>query len=156
MSNATLEVTTNPEQELYVIPCNVGRRQGYTCLGFEVCLRRASAIAAWLRQEGQPAEDVPADLRGTLDAYHRYCDLLVRAGEYCRQNDKRCPVELTPQLVGSEGRRVEVVDCCGQRRRFIVGRSTGWLPCHLEIARRNSSGGPAVMGTPFQSVRVVG
>lgn len=50
---------------------------------------------------------------------------------------------LTPQLVGLEGWRVEVEDVGGVKRRFIVGRSTGWWPCHLEIARRNSSGGTA-------------
>jgi hypothetical protein len=50
---------------------------------------------------------------------------------------------LSPQLVGLEGWRVEVVTTYGETRRFIVGRSTGWRPCHLEIARRNSSGGGA-------------
>lgn len=40
---------------------------------------------------------------------------------------------LSPQLTGLEGWRVEVVDIHGERRRFIVGKSTGWRPCHLEI-----------------------
>jgi len=48
-----------------------------------------------------------------------------------------------------------VVDRHGERRRFRVGKSTGWMPCHLEIARCNSTGGPAVTGAPFQSVRIV-
>ena len=48
---------------------------------------------------------------------------------------------LTPQLVGLEGWRVEVVTTYGKTRRFIVGRSTGWTPIHLEIPRRDSSGG---------------
>lgn len=51
---------------------------------------------------------------------------------------------LTAQLVGYEGCRVEVVDQNGNRRRFIVGKSTGWRPCHLEIrTRRSLGGGPA-------------
>jgi hypothetical protein len=50
---------------------------------------------------------------------------------------------LSPQLVGLEGWRVEVVTTYGEKRRFIVGRSTGWRPCNLEIARRDSSGGGA-------------
>ncbi len=50
---------------------------------------------------------------------------------------------LTPQLVGFEGWRVEVDTTYGETRRFIVGRSAGWRPCHIEIARRDSSGGPA-------------
>lgn len=50
------------------------------------------------------------------------------------------PSELAPYL----GWRVEVVDHDGAKRRFIVGQSTGWRPCFLEIARRTSlGGGPA-------------
>jgi len=53
---------------------------------------------------------------------------------------------LTPQLIGLEGWRVAVVDCHSDEeqpaeRRFIVGKSTGWRPCHLEISRRNALGG---------------
>lgn len=48
---------------------------------------------------------------------------------------------LSPQLKGLEGWRVEVVTTYGEKRRFIVGKSTGWKPCHLEIARRTSMGG---------------
>lgn len=50
---------------------------------------------------------------------------------------------LSPQLVGLEGYRVEVVTTYGETRRFIVGKSTGWKPSHLEIARRDSMGGGA-------------
>lgn len=54
---------------------------------------------------------------------------------------------LTPQLIGLEGWCVEVIDCysdeAGQpeARRFIVGKSTGWRPCHLELHSRRSRGG---------------
>jgi hypothetical protein len=61
---------------------------------------------------------------------------------------------LTPQLVGLEGYRVEVVTDYDETRRFIVGKSTGWKPIHLEIARRNSSGGgPA--DRRYKSVRTL-
>lgn len=52
---------------------------------------------------------------------------------------------LTPQLIGLEGWRVEVtLRDGGKPYRFIVGRSTGWRPCHLEIERRTSrDGSPA-------------
>jgi hypothetical protein len=149
--SAARAVTVNAEQELYVIPCG----DGYTFLGFDVLLARHNAVAAWLRNEGLQADDLPRETRGTMPAYHAYTTLMDRAASYCRQNNRRCPAELTPQLVGLEGKRVEVVDRYGERRRFIVGKSTGWLPCHLEIARRDSSGGPAVTGAPPQSVRIV-
>lgn len=43
---------------------------------------------------------------------------------------------LSPQLIGLEGWRVDVGN-----RRFIVGKSTGWRPCHLELYNRRSLGG---------------
>lgn len=48
---------------------------------------------------------------------------------------------LSPQLVGLEGWRVEVVTDYNETRRFIVGRSTGWRPCHIERSRRSAMGG---------------
>ena len=50
---------------------------------------------------------------------------------------------LTPQLIGWEGWRVEVETGWGERRRFIVDRSTGWRPCHITRARRDSVAGMA-------------
>ena len=145
------KVTINAEQELYVIPHD----KGFSCLGFDVLLVRHKAVTAWLRSEGLQADDLPRRSRGTIRAYNSYTALMDRAAGYCQRNNLRCPVELTRQLIGLEGKRVEVVDRHGERRRFQVGKSTGWMPCHLEIARRNSSGGPAVTGAPFQSVRIV-
>lgn len=61
---------------------------------------------------------------------------------------------LTTQLIGLEGDRVEVVSVTGETYRFWVGRSTGWAPCHLEIHNaRSFGGGPAAKA--YQSVRVV-
>jgi hypothetical protein len=147
-----MSVTINAEQELYVIPGN----GGFSCLGFDVLITRYNAIAAWLRAEELHANDIPPEARGSMRAYTAYQTLMFRAKGLCDRNNLRCPAELTDQLIGLEGKRVEVVDCYGKRRRFRVGRSTGWLPCHLEIARRNCRGGPAVTGAPFQSVHIVG
>jgi hypothetical protein len=49
--------------------------------------------------------------------------------------------DLSPQLIGLEGWRVEAVTDYGETRRFIVGKSTGWKPIHLEVANRRSTGG---------------
>lgn len=139
-------VTTNKEQGLYVISCDTG----FSCLGFDVCLARAAAMAQWLDTPHTPRE------RGSIEAYEDYTTLV----EWCRaryeKTGERCPTELTPQLNGLEGKRVEVLDAYDERRRFYVGKSTGWIPVHLEIARRDSSGGGAVTGAPFKSVQVIG
>lgn len=64
----------------------------------------------------------------------------------------RSDASLTKQLIGHEGWRVEVETTYGETRRFIVGRSSGWIPCHIEIKRRDSSGGIGAEKT-YESVR---
>lgn len=61
---------------------------------------------------------------------------------------------LTPDLIGKEGMRVEVETDYGETRRFWVGRSSGWRPCHLEIHNTRSLGGPAAE-LHYRSIRVV-
>lgn len=61
---------------------------------------------------------------------------------------------MTKQLLGLEGKRVEVVTTYDETRKFWVGRSTGWRPCHLEIKTRRSIGGsPAEK--EYKSVTVI-
>ena len=42
----------------------------------------------------------------------------------------------------------------GEARRFIIGKSTGWLPIHLEVSRKTSSGGGAAE-RHYKSVRTL-
>lgn len=69
-----------------------------------------------------------------------------------KKRDLSC---LTPELIGLEGKRIEVVDCYGDCRRFIVGRSCGWRPIHIEVKRRDSTGGIGVYGAPFKSIQII-
>jgi len=133
----------NTEQRLYVLRCGTG----FSCLGFGVCETRKAALAEELDFT------LSGHRPGTKKAYTEYERLVALAAERYRQTGWRSQSELTPQLRGLEGWRVEAVDCWGQRRRFIVGRSMGFIPCHLELCRRNSTGGCAVVGAPFESVR---
>ena len=146
------QVTLDEGRQLYVIPVAGG---GYSCLGFDVLIRRNNAVCEWLRENGRKAQEISADLRGTLEAYAIYRETMRRGEALNRETGKRCNADLSPQLIGLEGKRVEVVDRHEETRRFWVGKSTGWFPVHLEIARRDSSGGAAVTGAPFQSVRIV-
>ena len=61
---------------------------------------------------------------------------------------------LCPELVGKEGWRVEAtVD--GERRRFQVGESTGWKPCHLSLHSRASSGGSPIRPGTLSDITVI-
>lgn len=80
----------------------------------------------------------------------------MRAGaEHAAATGTRCPAELTPALVGLEGKRVLVTYPDGTESRFYVGKSTGWMPCHLEIKRRDSWGGGAAYVPEGARVRVL-
>jgi hypothetical protein len=119
----------NAEQGLYVLKCG----SGFSCLGFEVTQERMTRLA---NEMGVP---VPVATLGTAEHYEAYRALLAKAAA----TGKRFQCELSPQLIGLEGWRVEVEEDYGERKRFIVGKSTGWLPIHLEIASRRSHGGMA-------------
>lgn len=144
-------VTVNPTQRLYIIPCGGG---GHSCHGFDVVERLISRLSG----EGIACPLPPAPV-GTPERYAQYREMCQTGADRNRATGWRSSAELTPELIGKEGKRVEVTHRweSGEREttRFYVGKSTGWMPCHLEIARRNSSGGPAVCFGTIESVRVI-
>lgn len=139
-----MELIINHEQRLYVQRSEAG----YSCLGFDVVERKIAAVAAWAGLEVQPHEP------GTVGAYDEYLRIMALGAHHSGVTRLRCEAELDPQLVGLEGKIVEVVDNEGETRRFRVGKSTGWMPIHLEIERGDPTGGPGAMG-PYKSVRAV-
>lgn len=139
----------NHESRLFVLPCG----GGFTCLGFDVERARTAALRAELVRLGEALPKIVAQ-PGTADAWKEHQAVMGAARRYHDRTGCRFRCELTPQLVGLEGRRVEVMKD-GERRRFIVGKSGGWLPIHLEIKTRRSHGGMGVWGAPFDSVREV-
>lgn len=145
-------VTANPDTRLYVIPHG---SSGWTCHGFDVVERLMAALIA----EGRPAPHDPAPV-GTPERYAQYRELVNYAELEFRTTRKRSAAELTPELIGYEGKRVEVTHRWPESgrvetTRFQVGKSTGWMPCHLQLARATSHGGPAVCLGKIESVRVI-
>lgn len=136
----------NAEQGLYVLRSG----NGYSCYGFEVAERKRRAVLEWMGEIVVPWEP------GTAEHFAAFNDAMTRGAEHARRTGKRCPADLDSRLVGLEGRRVEAIHPDGTRERFYVGKSTGWMPCHLAIERRNDDGGPAVYLPPGAIVRPVG
>ncbi len=138
----------NDAQRLYVTPCG----SGVSCLGFDVCARWTAAYADFAnRPDLQPSGDV-----GTIGAFERYQAAHAAALAHYTATGKRCEAFLTPELKGLEGRRVKVTTPAGDVSRFWVGKSTGWAPIHLEIPRRDSSGGGGAYVPAGSRVEVVG
>ena len=136
------KITVNKKQELYVIPCG----NGFTCLGFDVCLNRIGKLA---KEMGIEAKNVK---RGTIAAYKENDRITALARLKHEQTGWRSESQLIPEFIGREGQRVEVVTSYGETERYYIGKSTGWIPCHLEIKKSNSTGGGSVCGYPFQKI----
>lgn len=150
----TKEVTYNAEIGLFTIPGN----SGYSCLGLAVCRERSARLASEL------GVALPEDIRSRkwespMALYGFYLALIAQAERRHKATGWRSQSELTPELIGLEHKRVEVVHKWDNgefaTERFWVGKSTGFIPCHLAIPKRNSSGGPAVSLGKIKSVRIL-
>lgn len=136
-------ITINKKEKLFVI-----QDEKYTsCLGFDVLERRFTKLAEEIGYK--PVSKTP----GTLKRYNEYHSLL----DFCRKKHEetgwRSQSELIPEFIGREGQRVEVVTSWGETFRYYIGKSTGFIPCHLEVKRKDSSGGGSVCGYPFKSIK---
>jgi hypothetical protein len=144
MKKKTIKIDKKSEMYVFVY------EKYSSCLGFDVCIKRRDALALEL---GHP--ELTLAKRGTLKANKELNKLYAIAREKNKATGWRSSSELTPELIGLEGKRVEVVTSWGEKNRFIVGKSTGFIPCHLEIKTRRSSGGGSVCGSPFKSLRII-
>lgn len=151
----------NTEQRVYVMPAG----DGFSCYGFDVLDRKARAVAAWISREGfQPRINDIYDFKrvagfnpgepGTAEHFAACAAMMERGRQFAAQTGKRCPAELVPALIGLEGKRVEC-EHYGERVRFYVGKSTGWMPGHLMIKTRRSTGGEMLSADSVRNVRVI-
>lgn len=137
----------NREQRRFVLKSG----SGYSCLGFDFAAQRTQAVADWL----QRPDLAPPARKGTRKAYAAYLVAMEAGRQHNASTGARCNAELTPALIPFEGQRVEVTTPDGESSRFIVGKSGGWMPIHLEIKRRDSTGGGAVYFPAGSKVRRV-
>lgn len=135
-------VTLNDEQRLYA----VDHGEFVTTLGYDVVASRTermlTELVGRLKADEKWLDEQPDVTPGTREAWDLYIIVQQKVKEACEEQGERAVYDLSPQLMGLEGWRVQVVDNEGDEpRRFIVGRSTGWAPCHLEIRTSRSRGG---------------
>lgn len=139
----------NKTARLYVMQCG----GGFSCYGFDVLDRKARAVAQWLSANGENVADVPARV-GTKKHYAACSKILAHGAAYAARSGARCNAELIPQFIGHEGQRVECT-LYGERVRFYIGKSSGWMPSHLEIKTARSSGGNAISADEVKNIRFI-
>lgn len=150
----------NAEQQVYVMPSG----GGFSCYGFDVLDRKARSVAAWLEREAAPGDElrdarrlvdaIGAHAPGTAEHFAACAAAMDAGGNFARRTGKRCPAQLVPALVGLEGRRVEAT-VYGERVRFNVGKSTGWMPGHLQLHNRASRSGGILSADSVRDVVVI-
>lgn len=149
----------NTEQRVYVMPCG----DGFSCYGFDVLDRKARAVLLWivehyngraltLQEREKLAAGFPAP--GTAEHFAACADAMAKGAAHAAKTGTRCPAELVPAFIGHEGERVEC-DYYGERVRFYIGKSTGWMPAHLRIRTRRSSGGEALSASAISNIRFI-
>lgn len=145
-----MTITINKEQGLFVIACG----SGYSGLGFDVAQRKINAVSDWLAANGSYLQHEAYE-RGSLEQYAAYQAAMRQGAEFAAKTGKRCNADLVPAFIGREG---ECVECTlyGERVRFYIGKSTGWYPSHLELKRRNSSGGCSIYASDVSDIRFLG
>ncbi len=127
---------------LFVIPCKL---TGFTCLGIDRAIRQTNAVAHWMSMPQLALDEALAN--PTSDewlhlVWHQYKKVMYAGERVAAAQGSKCPVALTPEFIGHEGQWVRVTEEDGEVREFKIGRSTGWMPCHLEI-ESGEDGGPA-------------
>jgi len=139
-------VRIDRKDRLYV----VRESGGYSARGFEYAAKEARA-ASEISEKDYDFKEIE---RGTVAGFVEYETAMSEAREAHQRTGRRARGLLESQLIGLEGKRVEVIDQWDKKHRFIVGKSTGWMPIHLQISRRGAHGGMGTMG-PYKSVRVI-
>jgi hypothetical protein len=126
----TSGVMADEDQQLFVIKNSTG----ITTLGFEKCAEWTTALALWL---DRPAMQPTQGVFGTDRGYQKYEAVLAAAKAHCKAAGDRCPVLLTPELLGKEGAVVEIYGKNGYQCRVTVNCSQGWMPIHIDNLGRS-------------------
>ena len=134
-------ISINKKQQLYVI--NYGNN--YSCLGFDVVNNKIIALCNVLNIKNI------CKYKGTKKAYTFYSKLLKIAHE----TNKTFDIELYKPFIGNEGSRVEIVYNWGDVERGIIGKSTGFMPCHILLKRCDSIGGGSILKDSIKSFRFI-
>jgi hypothetical protein len=139
-------IKIDKEQKLYVLSAS---KNHVSCLGFDVVMRKGQALAEEMN------EIFNTKRTGSKKAYKEYCRLIEIARRKNTSTGWRSHTELFKPFIGNEGKRVEVEYDWGEKERFYIGKSTGWIPCHLAIKKSNSIGGAALLADSIKSFHFI-
>lgn len=121
------EVQVNKDQGLFVIPTG----NAVSCIGFDVVDKKIDALCRDLGVNRK------TKYKGTKASYKEYCRLVYLARQRFDATGEQSTIDLYSW--GTE--------------RFTIGKSTGWIPCHIALKRVDSRGGSGVLTDSIKSFR---
>lgn len=135
MTDIEAKVTISPEHDGYIVTSSDGT---LTLRTFDEVTDEIERVSIELvGREVLPADalDEPhMPARGSMEAWDHLQNIRASLARVCEEQDEPAVAYLSPQLVGLEGWSVEVVDTPGAApRQFVVGRTPGWTPHHVEV-----------------------
>lgn len=139
-------IKINKEEKLYVLSTD---GKYFSCLGFELVMKRAKALSEEIN------EKFKIQRPGTKKAYKELCRLTEIARRKNKATGWRSQSELYKPFINNEGKRVEVEYTWGEKEKFIIGKSTGWIPCHIMLKRVDSRYGCGVLNSSIKSYRFI-
>jgi hypothetical protein len=119
----------------------------FSCLGFEVVINKAKRLSEEL------GIDCPNFRKGSKESLKFYYKMLKIASQKHEKTGWRSNSELYKPFIGHEGKRVEVEYTWGEKERFYIGKSMGFIPCHIMVKQSNSTGGPSVFNDSIKNFR---
>lgn len=139
-----MKVKTNDDKRLFVIPCN----GGFSCIGYDVERFETARMYAELGWEPPTAKT------GTLSAYEEHRCAVRAMLAIHKKTNRKFKSGLHHLLAGLEGKRISCT-MHGETETFKVGKSMGWIPCHLML--KGSQWGEAIHArTAITNLRIIG
>ena len=143
-------ITVDTEKRMYDVPYST--LSGSSRLPFEGVERRVNQFTEWLLERNYTLPPIPEC--GTVAYYVYQEELMDIAYVHCQSTGEKFLTWLKPELIGYEGKTIEVVDKLGETQRFKLGVIGEWALQHVRILPGEEGSRP-VIGEPFQSIKVV-
>jgi hypothetical protein len=135
----------NKEQGLFVFK----HGKYVSCLGFGVVINKTKNLSKELNI------NCPNFRKGSKASLKFYYKVINIAKKKNKQTGWKSQSELFVPFIGNEGKRVEVEYNWGEKERFYIGKSMGFIPCHIMVKQSNSTGGASVLNDSIKNYRFV-
>src|SRR5260221_108576 len=150
MAEINAGILVDPEKRVYRIPTMTS--DDTISIEYDSVSEFIEQFSTWLTERGYEVPPVPEV--GTVEHYLTQEELGTMIYKHWEDTGEQFREWLIPELIGYEGKTLEVVTCWGETQRFTLGLTGVWAAHHVTVIPGNEGFHP-VIGHPFQSIKVV-